>query len=71
MEILKRGIPPKERTYDITCRNCASELRFVRDEATLVVDTRDGNYYQIACPVCQENITMFANFLMRPFTCCK
>ena len=57
MDILKRGIPPSERTYIADCRTCKSQIKFKRTEAKLTSDQRDGDYLNIVCPVCGAGIT--------------
>lgn len=57
VEILNRGIPPAEKLFDVTCPNCASELRFTRGEAVLYSDWREGDYLHITCPVCRHSVT--------------
>lgn len=51
MEIVKRGIPPKERVYEATCRECRSILRFKQSEGEITYD-REGTFITITCPVC-------------------
>lgn len=57
MKILKRGTPPSEVVYDVTCNNCHSEIQFERKEATFGQDQREGDsWLEIKCPVCDAKI---------------
>jgi RNase P subunit RPR2 len=56
MEILKRGVSPHEKKYEVTCERCKSELRFLAYEGTVTRDQRDGDYITIQCPVCAHLI---------------
>jgi uncharacterized protein YfaT (DUF1175 family) len=66
VEILNRGNNPGDRTYTVTCRSCESLLRFTASEAERVHDHRDGDYMQIACPICNHTITKNANHYDKP-----
>jgi len=57
MRIIKRGIPPEEREYQVTCHSCRTEFLFERKEATFHGDQRDGDYLEIKCPVCKKSVT--------------
>lgn len=57
IEIIKRGKPPGEIGYEVTCHNCKSELRFKGSDAKYSNDQRDGNYLSIDCPVCHRKVT--------------
>lgn len=57
VEVLIRRTPPAEKVFDVACLHCRSELRFTRSEATYHPDQRDGDYLQIACPVCGHSVT--------------
>lgn len=39
---------------------CSSLLRFTRDDAEYVTDSREGDYLKLKCPVCGRGITRFA-----------
>jgi len=52
VEIISKGIPDAERKYFATCSKCKTSFSFKKGEARLVYDRRDGNYLEIACPVC-------------------
>lgn len=56
MKIIKRGTPPNENPYHVECRSCHSEIEFMRIEAKLVPDQRDGDFLTINCPVCNVEI---------------
>ena len=52
VEVLKRGVPPAERTVDCLCTNCESELRFFKSEAVEKGNPQKGVWLEISCPVC-------------------
>ena len=57
MKILRQGIRPKMmEKFEAECRHCKTLFEFHRVEAQLIIDGRDGNYQQIACPTCGENV---------------
>lgn len=60
MRILKRGRPPEDAPYRVSCRNCKSKLEFEKREAEYVPDQRDGDYLKIECPICKEDVTVSA-----------
>lgn len=57
MRIIERGTPPTEQPIEGRCRNCRTIFEFMRNEATFVPDQRDGNFWMVVCPVCNENVT--------------
>jgi hypothetical protein len=57
LKIIKRGTIPADRAYRVTCRNCETEFEFLRSEAELVPDQRDGDYLTSDCPMCHEECT--------------
>lgn len=57
IKVIKRGIPPQEKKYNVVCRQCHSELEFVKSDAEYVYDQRDGDYLCLTCPVCRYRIT--------------
>ncbi|AXV15107.1 hypothetical protein CYG48_04960 [Neorhizobium sp. SOG26] len=60
MKIIKQGKHPGEKVYRGTCRTCSTEIEFERHEARYQVDQRDGDFLQIACPTCGEDINVSA-----------
>ncbi len=60
MKILKRGLPPEERSIKASCNNCKTVVSFKPLEAQYVPDQRDGDYLRIGCPVCNRFITVAA-----------
>lgn len=58
MNIIKRGTPPEDRKYTATCRRCKTEVEFLLRETEYHSDQRDGDYLQVACPVCLDPITV-------------
>lgn len=57
MRVIRKGIPPEEMEHSIKCRKCTTVFAFLRREARRVEDQRDGDYLEIACPVCGEKAT--------------
>jgi len=57
VEIIKRGDLPGDPTHVVTCRHCKTEFRFNESDAREITDWRDGDYLEIACPVCNRNCT--------------
>jgi hypothetical protein len=53
VEVLKQGIPYKDRYFDVGCPRCLSLLKFKGDE---VIEATDFNY--IYCPVCPQEAPM-------------
>lgn len=58
MEIIRRGVDPVHQPLVGTCKRCQSVVKFHPLEATFTADQRDGNFYQIKCPVCPATITV-------------
>jgi len=58
VKILKEGILPGDKVYKSTCRHCDTVFEFQAKEANLVGDQRDGNYYSINCPLCENICTV-------------
>lgn len=57
MKVLRQGVRPEEKTHQVTCTNCKSELEFQQHEATIHSDQREGDWMEIKCPVCAAKIT--------------
>ena len=54
MKILRRGKPRKtEKTYTVTC-GCDTKFSFTYSEGKFHADSRDGDYLEVACPICHE-----------------
>lgn len=56
IEILERGTPPGEKSYEATCAGCQSKLKFLRGDGMLTNDWRDGDYLTVICPVCNSPV---------------
>ena len=55
MRIIKRGRDPSAgEIHRSKCLWCKTEFEWETSEARIVQDPRDGNYYEIACPVCRR-----------------
>jgi hypothetical protein len=53
MRIIKSGNARIVWERPCTCMNCKCEFVFREDEAHLVADPRDGDYFRIGCPECR------------------
>jgi len=60
VQVIRRGVIPGARLHDATCRNCDSALRFPESAARRVFDQRDGDYFEVPCPVCGNQVTVQA-----------
>jgi hypothetical protein len=49
-EIIKPGKLQSKRKISATCRKCDCVFTFTAEEADVVFDQRDGDYYAITCP---------------------
>lgn len=58
MQILNKGKRPNEQQAKGQCSTCNTSVKFKRKEATFVSDQRDGDYYEIPCPRCENKITV-------------
>ena len=56
MKILRRGKLPDDTVHRVTCNSCNTLFEFALKEATLKPDFRDGDYYEIKCPLCHERV---------------
>jgi RNase P subunit RPR2 len=68
MKILKKGKKQTPTILDkkITCSECGCKFQLEsEEEARLVADWRDGNYYEITCPQCQHQGTYQATLFTR------
>lgn len=67
IEIIKRGAPKAEKPITCTCRGCDSILRFKTDsnDVRLVYDQRDGDYFQLKCPVCGDDVKVAKSISQR------
>lgn len=52
MRIIKSGNGDKVPETPCTCQYCKSQFYFRRDEARIVDDSRDGDYFRVGCPQC-------------------
>jgi len=55
--ILTRGTPPGERIATGTCHRCKTVARWTGSDGTHRDDQRDGEWSEIACPVCKNPMT--------------
>lgn len=61
MKIIKQGQDPQATPLRATCTRCHTQIEFHPIEAKYIADQRDGDFYQIACPVCPATITANAS----------
>lgn len=52
MRVIRRGVIPQMQTHEVTCMHCKSDLEFHELEALRITDLREGDYFQLTCPVC-------------------
>jgi hypothetical protein len=59
IEIIKPGKLESKRKISATCRKCDCVFTFTAEDADLVSDRRDGDYYAIKCPMesCGNRVT--------------
>ena len=57
MKIIKHGVKDSANIR-FTCNGCECIFECRRDEATLVPDNRDGDFYIIDCPDCGKSATL-------------
>lgn len=57
MRVIRQGQDPRLTPVTCTCAQCRSEIEFLPHEAKLVSDQREGDFYQLMCPVCSSTIT--------------
>ena len=58
MRIISYGKDPATGTdYKIKCNNCRTVFEFHSGEAITRPDPRDGDYYEVQCPVCKRLCT--------------
>lgn len=64
VEIIQEGILPKDIEHTTECRVCKTKFKFKRSEAKLVYDQRDGDYYEITCPLdgCGNKVSVWAKW---------
>lgn len=60
VDIIKLGVVPGDRQHETTCRNCDTQFRFKEAEARFQRDQRDGDFWEIDCPLCRINCTALA-----------
>ena len=58
MKIIKEGKRSENVTYRGSCIRCKTEVEFDRHEATKHSDPRDGDYLNVDCPVCGNEISV-------------
>ena len=58
MRIIKHGRDPAAgASFKTKCFSCRTVFEWHTHEAILRPDNRDGDYYEIACPVCKRLCT--------------
>lgn len=63
MKIIHQGVRPSERMLRVTCRSCATRFEFTTGEADRhhSGDYRDGEFWQIKCPTCEQIVSAYPN----------
>ena len=67
MKIIKEGVDPATQPMYATCSRCRTQIQFLPGEASYHSDQRDGDFYQIKCPVCPAMITKNIGTTARPY----
>lgn len=57
MKIISRGQTPDLKPIRFECTHCKTVFEATQQETTFVPDQRDGNFWQVACPVCARLVT--------------
>jgi uncharacterized Zn-finger protein len=60
VDIIKLGVVPGERNHETKCSNCNTHFRFKEAEAVFRADQRDGDFWEIKCPLCGVICTAMA-----------
>ena len=55
IQIIQRGVLPAAVRYKTECRHCNTIFSFLKSDARLTGDQRDGDFYTIKCPVCSKD----------------
>ena len=63
IQIIQRGVLPEAIRYKTKCRHCNTIFSFLKSDAHLTVDQRDGDFYTIECPVCSKDCHILAGRL--------
>jgi hypothetical protein len=57
MEIIERGTPPEERSYEATCRMCNSIIKVKQSECEKH-GSCNAKYLLFQCPVCMNSVSI-------------
>ena len=63
IQIIQRGVLPAAVRYKTECRHCNTIFSFLKSDARLTDDQRDGDFYTIKCPVCSKDCHISAGRL--------
>ena len=63
IQIIQRGVLPEAIRYKTKCRHCNTIFSFLKSDARLTDDQRDGDFYTIKCPVCSKDCHISAGGL--------
>ena len=63
IQIIQRGVLPEAIRYKKKCRHCNTIFSFLKSDAHLTEDQRDGDFYTIKCPVCSKDCHILAGRL--------
>lgn len=57
IRIIRRGVPPSEKIYKVTCARCDSLLAYKMEDIEVTDDYREHKSFQsLNCPVCANKI---------------
>lgn len=59
MKIIKPGVNPSKAVAEMLCNCCGCIFEAAKDEFTYVHDQRDGDFWEINCPVEFCNMTLY------------
>ena len=63
IQIIQRGVLPEAIRYKTKCRHCNTIFSFLKSDACLTADQRDGDFYTLKCPVCSKDCHILAGRL--------
>ena len=66
--VTKQGALPSHDVFAGTCRVCSTEVEFLRGDAKLTFDQRDGDFLSVTCPTCSATINVNASSCIRRAT---
>ena len=61
IEVIERGIAPKDKKYEATCISCKSILQFLRSDVKMDSSLCNESFYTFKCPVCKKELYIDVN----------